>query len=115
MKEVKTLFFIKKISNLRKIIILIMFFVIELSLTVVSYQFFKNWHIYLINNGLFSQGKHSPLFSVMNEKFFILKEIRILEDYLLVFKIVIGRVVDNFFPGKISRNLLKCNHLKKNW
>ena len=57
MKE-KTSFFMKKIQNLRKIILLMMFFVVEFFLTIASYQFLKNDWI-LINHGLFSQEKYS--------------------------------------------------------
>ena len=41
-KKEKTLLFLKKNLNLRKIILLVMFLVIEFFLTIISYQFFKN-------------------------------------------------------------------------
>ena len=47
----KNIIFYEKIKKLGKIIILIMFFVIEPFLTVASYQFFKNVSIW-INHGL---------------------------------------------------------------
>ena len=56
MKE-KTLFK-KKNFNLRKIIIFIMFFAIELFITVASYQFCYNVSI-LMTHSLFFQGKQS--------------------------------------------------------
>ena len=47
-----------KNSNLRKIILLIMLFVIEFILTIAFYQFLKNDWIF-INYGLFSRRKYS--------------------------------------------------------
>ena len=65
MKE-KTLLSMKKIWNLRKIILLIMFFVVEFFLTVASYQFFVNDWIF-INNGSFIFFKCCFLKSSLND------------------------------------------------
>ena len=56
--EEKILFFMKKIENLQKIILLIMFFAIKFFLTVASYKFFTNCWIFM-NHGLFFRGKYS--------------------------------------------------------
>ena len=48
----------KKISNLRKIILLIIFFVIEFLFTIVTYQFLGNDSIFK-NHGLLFRGKYS--------------------------------------------------------
>ena len=56
--EKKTLFFMKKTPNLRKMILLIMFFVIEFFFTIASYQSFKN-HSFFIIHGSFFREKYS--------------------------------------------------------
>ena len=57
MKE-KTLFFMEKIQNLQKILLIIMFFAIEFFLTIASYGFL-NANCFFINHGLFSGAKYS--------------------------------------------------------
>ena len=48
----------EKMLNLGKIVLLITFFVMKLFLTIVSYQFFKNYWIF-IKHGLFFRAKYS--------------------------------------------------------
>ena len=59
--ERKNIIFYEKISNLGEIVLSIMFFVMEFILTIVSYQFFKNYLIF-INRGLFFWGKYCKHF-----------------------------------------------------
>ena len=114
------LFFIKKISNLQKIILLIMLLVIQSLLIIVSYQFFQNNWIF-IYHGLFFRGKYSlQLYCFQFQKwnfqwlkslkeFFKKKNfisITIYEDFLLIFKIVNV----NIFPEGINHDSWKSNN-----
>ena len=67
-----TLFFMKKILKLGKIILLIMFLVIEFFPIAATYQFFRNNWI-LINHGLFpgqNKKRNFKIFFIKNNFFF---------------------------------------------
>ena len=86
--------FYEKHLNLRKIILLMMFFLVEFFLTIVSYQFFKNDWI-LINYGLF----------IFKQNVFVQKLlVTILATKNFTFKIRNCRVVESIFSEKKSHD-----------
>ena len=101
----KTFFLWKKIKNYEN-----RFFATEFSLTIASYQFFKNDCI-SINQGSISKK---------SQKIFYLKNMFLLEKFFrrfypleTTFKTGSSRTVENIFPEKISDDLSKSIYFWK--